>query len=206
MRVSGPQYDGEDSCSFPYLQPLASAQNSSEMQNLGLPHMGVTHKLYCGRIPRTNAIPTVSLLVRVLRNTAVRKAIPMWPTQYTVGFFPLLIGHWFQYPSIWFQHLQRLWAVSLTVRVTRNPARISLCVFVVGRAGRERYRLNPCAKGLPPKDFLVLLVLTDLGIPTSHIHTLHGTPVFQYRAMNHTADSVSHFLPGTSSKALEPGL
>lgn len=83
---------------------------------------------------------------------------------------------------------------------------LSLCVFVVRRAGRERCRLNSCAKGLPPKAFLVLLVLTDLGIPTSHIHALHGTPAFQYRAMNHTADSVSHFLPGTSSKALEPGL
>lgn len=102
--------------SLPHLQPLASTQSLIEIQNLGLPQTyGVTHNLHCGRIPRTNASPTVT--------------IPMWPTQYTARFFPLLFRHWFQCPSIRFQHLQRLWAVSLTGRVTRNPARISPCVY-----------------------------------------------------------------------------
>lgn len=128
----------------------------------------------------------------------------MWPIQYPVGFFPLLFGCWF-HVQVSDSSICRGSSIS-GWKTHQESSKISPCVYLWSEEQEGRRTSNPCAKGFPPKAFLVLLVLTDLGIPAPHIHILHSTPTFQYRAVNHTGDSVSRFLPGTSSKALEPGL
>lgn len=122
-----------------------------EMQNLELPQTyGVTHNLHCGRIPQDNCHPhshspgegsekhssqksytyvAYTVHSRVLFST-VPSLVPI--SKYLVPASAEALGS----ISDWKSH--------------QEPSTdLSLCVFVVRRAGRERCRSNPCAKGFP---------------------------------------------------------